>query len=617
MEDMKDMLKSSGLDIDSEGIKDFGSDVGKKSADILKELEKRNVVANNLLFSFEDIEGEPLPPRELDGTYFIDMVELDKIVYSGSKETQIRQGDLSIHELQQNIEKVGLVTPIHVVPFGKPINTDDGLPKYTKYIILSGKRRYEAYRSLGRNSIPVLVDTTINNQLIDMFKGIIQNSRAYTFGEKVLYANRMNLEQRAMSVETLENFVGYKSGEFLKSMYIDQMKVDYPDIYQQVITEKLSIEQGFKRLEKEIEKAEKALLEGEDGMSGDDVEDALRDKQNLGNLELDSHTQTLGDRHILDANIRRSVESRDLGTCQCCGFGEGEDDFMGGFNAHHMIPVMYQGPDLKQNLILLCKNCHGFVHAYETAQFNPDQKTYDKHEWVRRVVILGNMLRKLRTKSIRDIKKADINTYNLLQKGSLSLGKAIVKSGITVGGLDLFDNDPYQAFMDAIEQLNSSNENSLNALDDFSDDLYEEEDLPKDNHKPRNLTKEQIVSMTKEEVRANDIDKGLISDENVDSDYLEKEHTITDVENQLNNEVDETTNEETVIEEEFTEETFDNSDEQLENTEENTGEDLDVFDLLEEDGDTTTAEEEPYVEEEEDDSEKYKVDDDMLKFLSE
>lgn len=517
MEDnlLEDALKAGGLDIDNNLDTEYGSEMGKKSVEVKKELEKMTVTNNSLLFAFEDIDGEPISPREESGTYFVDVIDMNKIAYSGTKENQIRQTDLEMFSLQQNIEKIDLVNPIHVIPFGRQINPDGGgLPKYPKYLILDGRRRYEACRALGKQAILAIVDTTINKQLIEMYKGIIQNSKDYTFSEKVAYADRMKKEQRSMSVETLENFLGYHSGEFIKSLYIDQFKVDYPDIYTQVEKGKMSIEQGFKRLEKEIEKAEKALEQAED-MTADDVEDALRDKQGLGDLQIDNHTQALGERHILDANIRRSVESRDMGTCQCCGFGSGEDDFMGGFNAHHIVPVMYQGPDVKANLILLCKNCHGFVHDYEVGRFNPDQHTYDKHLWVQKVVVLGNMLRSLRTKSLKEIAKKDPNTYNLLQKGSLSLGKSIAKSGIVVGGMEMFDNDPYQTFIDSTEDLEYGGEakGAFGVLENFKDELEEEQDLPEENHRPRNLTKEEVVALTPDEVRERDEQTGLIEKE--------------------------------------------------------------------------------------------------------
>lgn len=527
-ENLQDALIAGGLDIDSQEVSDnYQSEVGKKSAEYKKELETMAVTTNNLLFAFEDINGEPIPPREENGTYFVDMIDIDKIAYSGSKEDQIRQGDLNVFEIQQVIEKVGIIEPIHVVPFGRPIINDSGLPKYNRYLILSGRRRYEASRALGHSSILAVVNTTINNQLIEMYKGILQNTKPYTFSEKVAYAERMSKEQRSLSVEALENFLGYKSGEFLKSLYINQMKVDYPDIYMQVDKDKMTIEQAFKRLEKEIEKAEKAMNEA-DEMDGDDVEDALRGKQGdeLSQLQIDNHTQELGNRHILDANIRRAVESRDQGTCQCCGFGAGEEDFMGGFNAHHIVPVMYQGPDQKGNLILLCKNCHGFVHDYEVGRFNPDKKTYDNIDWVKRVVVLGNMLRKLRTKSIKEIAKKDPDTYRVLQKGALSLGKAIAKSGITVGGMEMFDDDPYQKFMDAVEsfEYGLTDDNELNELENFKDDLEIEEDKPEENHKSRNLSKQEIVSATAEEIRKGDESKGLIKkDEPIEELKTEKQ----------------------------------------------------------------------------------------------
>ena len=111
MEDtlLEDALKASGLDIDSVPAEDYESEVGKKSAELKKDLEQMVVNTNSLIFAFEDIDGEPIAPREETGTYFIDLIDIDKIAFSGTKEHQIRQGDLDMFSLQQSIEKIDLV----------------------------------------------------------------------------------------------------------------------------------------------------------------------------------------------------------------------------------------------------------------------------------------------------------------------------------------------------------------------------------------------------------------------------------------------------------------------------------------------------------------------------
>ena len=64
MEDnlLEDALKAGGLDIDTNLDAEYGSEMGKKSVEVKKELEKMTVTNNSLLFAFEDIDGEPISP---------------------------------------------------------------------------------------------------------------------------------------------------------------------------------------------------------------------------------------------------------------------------------------------------------------------------------------------------------------------------------------------------------------------------------------------------------------------------------------------------------------------------------------------------------------------------
>lgn len=466
---LSDALEQSSageLELMEDGYEEYSTDVGQKAQEIKKNLEGMNSITSNLLFTFQDTDGEPLEPRETEGTLAIQLIPLDALALAGTEETQIRKGDLDIYTLQRNIEQVGLVNPLHVVPFGNPIGYDElGNPNYSRYIILDGRRRYEACRNLGINVVPALVNTTVNKSLIDIYQGIAQTAKVYTFSELVNYGMRITNEQTNLSPETIENFLGMKTGNFLKAQYIDQMKVDYPDIYLQVEKDKLSIEQGFKKLEKEIEKAEKAMEEGD--MSEDDIDANLRGKNEdeLSQLQLETRQQKVGDRHILDAVVRRTVETRDHGECQACGYGRGVADFMGVFNVHHIVAVQYGGSDSQENLILLCQNCHKLAHDYETGRFQPLQETFDSLLSVKRIIVLGNILRKLRIQSMAAIKKQDPNTFRVVNKGAMGLGKALIKAKVDLKAEESFktwtdddgnehtDGSPYKTFVRATEKI--------------------------------------------------------------------------------------------------------------------------------------------------------------------
>lgn len=464
----------------------YKTDVGKKSEAVKKSLEALSGQTTSVLLALEDFDGEPIPTRE-DGTLAIQMISLEDFAFAGNEDTLIRRGDLKVYDLQRNIEQVGVINPLHVVPFGNVIGEDAlGNPTYSKYIILDGRRRYEACRNLGLKYVPAIVNTTINNALIEFYQGIIQSSKAYTFSELTDYAKRLSSEQKNLNAEMIEVFLGMKAGDFLKSMYIDQFKVDYPDIYLQVEKGKMTIEQGFKKLEKEIEKAEKQLEEGD--LDADMIDEELRGKNvnELDQLQLERQQQTVGDRRILDPVVRRSVESRDNGECQACGYGHGESDFVGVFNVHHIVAVMYGGSDGKDNLILLCQNCHKLVHDYENGRFNPEQSTFDKYIWVKRVIVLGNILRNQRMKANRMLKQADKNTYRVFQSGNIGLGKAIEKAGLDLKAeADYLDDNgnpsPYAAFRKATENLEFGGDlkGDLAKLNDLGEEEFEKlaEDL--------------------------------------------------------------------------------------------------------------------------------------------
>lgn len=68
----------------------------------------------------------------------------------------------------------------------------------------------------------------------------------------------------------------------------------------------------------------------------------------------------------------KKVWKRDDATCQCCGKHHNTEEARGTFHVHHI--VSFQVPELRtdpNNLVLLCKECHKFVHSKQnsTKQF--------------------------------------------------------------------------------------------------------------------------------------------------------------------------------------------------------------------------------------------------------
>ncbi|MGF2740760.1 ParB N-terminal domain-containing protein [Bacillus sp. alh8] len=411
-------------------------DITERAKRIKEELEEPEVVRTNLTASLEDSEGNPVEPRKR-GTLAVQVISIENDL---KQTNRVRVGDQDVYDLQESINRFGLIEPIHVVPFGD------------YYLLLNGYRRLEACVNLGYTEVPALVDGTIPPTMVKYYEAILNNVKPYRFSEKLKHGKHIRDTQKNVSYAAIEGILGLKAGEFLKALYIDQMKNDFPDVYKQVELGKMTIEQGFKKVEKEVEKIEKEAA-AVDQLNSGELDEKLRDKDELADLQIEKQKQTVGDRKVLDPVIRRSVETRDGGYCQCCGFGKGEPDFMGVFNVHHIIPVQYGGSDSKSNLILLCHNCHKLVHDYESGRFTPEQSTFDRRNDVKRIVVLGNMLLRMRKEALHVLRTKHKEVSRQVDKGVLSVGKGLLKAKVDLKGEEKFGESPYSTFKDATMDL--------------------------------------------------------------------------------------------------------------------------------------------------------------------
>lgn len=413
-------------------------DVLDKAAQLKEEMAQ--ITMETLVgFQFIDSNNEPMDTRKY-GEINIELLEIADIK-GATKRSRLDNGD--IEGLRESIRKYGQLTPIHVTKLG------------STYVLLNGMRRLEAIKGIGSTKVLAVVDTTIPPELVKYYDVIVNQSKPYTFTESLTYGKQFKADQPSIGYETIENALGYLSGEFLKALYIEYHQEQYPQFYQQVEQGKLTISQAMKKLEKEIEKAEKDATQGIDDLNSGALDDQLRNKDELAlaTPNSDAGSQSVGDRKTLDPVLRRSIESRDEGHCQCCGFGRGEPDFMGVFQVHHIIPVMYGGSDNKTNLILLCNNCHTLVHDYERARFLPEADTYGKYLSVKSIVVLGNMLQQLRKEALAELKRNHIEIFRQVSAGKLGLGKAIAKAKIQLNGEEKFGSSPYQVFKDVTADL--------------------------------------------------------------------------------------------------------------------------------------------------------------------
>lgn len=389
-------------------------------------------------FAMLDNEGEYIDVRR-KGRRTVEMLGISEIIQT----RRVRTTEQDNFSLQEQLIKFGQLQPIHVVEYGD------------RYVLLDGQRRLEELTNLGNTEVVAYIDGTIPPELVKYYEAIINGVAPYTFSEQIAYGKFFKENQSNVGYDIIEGVLGLRTGEFLKGLYIDTMKVEYMDTYNQVEKGKLTIEQGFKKIEKEREKLEKEAeeaLNGDDALNSGEVDDQLRDKNDLAGLDNVAEQQELGNRKYLDPVLRRTVEQRDGGYCQCCEYGKGEPEFMGVFNVHHVIAVQYGGKDEASNLILLCSNCHTLVHDYESGRYMPED-TYDRFISVKKQVVLGNMLRTMRGLAIAEMRRKHPDTARVMDSGKITIGQAIKKQSLDLKVSEQFGGSPYQKFVDITRDL--------------------------------------------------------------------------------------------------------------------------------------------------------------------
>lgn len=406
----------------------------EKQKEAKNQIEERSRTVD-MVSVFKDVDGDEIPARKR-GKITLKMLNIEEEIIQVKH--RFREDVDTVHGLQDSIRRYGLLEPVHVVPYGE------------YYILLQGYRRLQAFVNLGKKTILAVVDYTVPPELAKYYQVELNNIKGYRFIEKLNYGNFVEETQPDISVDVIEQSLGLKAGEYLKMKYIEQFKTEFSDIFMQVQNERMSVEQAYKRIDKEIEKRQKELEESE--LESEDMDD-LRDVDELADLANDINQQELGKRRTLDPVIRRSIESRAGGECECCGYGRNVPDLMGAFQVHHIVPVQYGGDDSKGNLILLCHNCHALVHDYETGRFTPEQETYDKLDDVKKIVVLGNMLRILRKKALHLLRTKHVEVSRQVDKGVVTLGQGLLKSKARLKWEEEFDETPYSTFIDATENL--------------------------------------------------------------------------------------------------------------------------------------------------------------------
>lgn len=500
-------------------VDNFVASAKQRLADIKAKMGLTNdvqIASKGSQITFEDTNGKVLEPRYYDKRVTLEAIDRDKIKLS----TPIRaEGTFDSGELQESIKELGLLEPLLVMPVGEPMVEETTLPDgtvkqkltYRNYLLIHGFLRYDACVHLNIPKIPCIVDATIPPELRNAYMAVYNQSQPYKFSEKLARAQvlRDQFPSDAVTATQIEKFAGYAPGDWYKAQYIDSMKLDYPQFYNEVESGKSTIKQAFDKIEKDINKKEKAELdaknaEGNEQLNADDVDDILRDKNKdeLQEIQNEVNRQTLGERKPLATELRRQVEISCNGTCLICGFpwrekkdakGQivfGEDgkpvmvkdeDLSSRQEVEHLLGVHIGGPDDPKNLYIICQRCHAYLENYYNDKYTPSQETYDSNEWVRRMVIAGNIKKKAKQHAIAYLKKTSPATYKKVADGKLTIGRGLLKAKSKFDPMTVFDGNPLKVLKDEIKKLDEGNADGYSDLNYMGDDLGEVQELKNPN----------------------------------------------------------------------------------------------------------------------------------------
>lgn len=307
----------------------------------------------------------------------------------------------TITGLTKTVKDLGVLQPIHVMTVPEESEDED-----YKYVLLDGVRRVFGALRNGQTEIDAIVwDFKDKDQGVDLalyISLLLNRNEKRSWGEAWHLYQVLEL-QSAITPGTLEYLLQLQSGDAMKLK--DVMLCDYEEVKQALLNNEKDLESCYKMLGKLRKEEDRLAMEDATGvdkavegaediksdsssnnesesLSEQDVLELLEmsDLDDLDDLDSDDFndlvsqdsdfigSQEVGDRHMLDPEIKQAVLQRDKFTCQCCGLKMVGARFQL-IAIHHKIPVhvVEDNCDRLDNLITLDLNCHLSLHVMERA----------------------------------------------------------------------------------------------------------------------------------------------------------------------------------------------------------------------------------------------------------
>lgn len=181
------------------------------------------------------------------------------------------------------------------------------------------------------------------------------------------------------------------------------------------------------------------------------AEDLLRSKQssasssmslnqinNDRNKAQEDNRQFVGERKPLPKATRMAVLERDDYHCQVCGRGgRTQPSLVSTFEIHHLQDVQIAGSDDKDNLILLCKQCHSLITNHKSfptkpipnyiPQYDPTTEELDDNPDMWTIMVLSRIEKITYEDTLNQIINYDSKIGHEVQHHAMTIGQAIKK----------------------------------------------------------------------------------------------------------------------------------------------------------------------------------------------
>lgn len=358
------------------------------------------------------------------------VVEFDSLVIPEAISKSRKE---TVQGLTTMVGELGILYPIHVMytesykewlESGHTANEDyDG----AKYILLDGFRRvYAGYRNkLTRCNAVVwdFKDGEKGNEIFLILSRVLNRQQSHSWEEVWLLYNTL-MSQTTLTDGTADYLLQLNMGDTSKLKAIMDGKSMFTEPYEDLISNKKTLQQAYNMLEKMRREVDVLSHEDQQGISEIDTVDGVvesADKNVLSDsdvkeiLEMDDNSnielsddefgeifsngeadsQKVGDRHPLDPALRAAVLARDGYKCVVTGRGEGLPTpiALSILNVHHIIPVHAGGKDSMDNLITVSLDVHTLIHIIERndGKIGMSKEQYESLNDEEKKFILGTM----------------------------------------------------------------------------------------------------------------------------------------------------------------------------------------------------------------------------------